>query len=462
MTGIAITTHNRYEVFKETLKNVKKHSKGCKIVVVDDGSDVPVKEADFRFETAQGIAIAKNKCIELLLEAGCEHLFLLDDDTYPIKDNWTEAYKNAGEPHLMYIFQDFKTGVKLNDTHLVYQNSKIKAHSHARGCLLYYHKSAIEVAGGMNPIFGKWGCEHPNHSERIYNLGLTTFKYMDVVNSHELIYSADEHRAVASTCWGAERQEQIKRNQEIYKDLKNDTTKLPINHLEVNNIILTCLFTKQIDPHRNEFMRNDVEILMPLINSMKGQKIVILHDDLQDLPEIDNVEFIKVETMLSPYWERWVQYYRYLISHPEIDNVFMVDSTDVEMQINPFGKILPNKLYVGYEWEVLGCAYMRKHHPAKFIQEFIRRNANLQLLNAGTLGGHREMVLQFIRKMLDIYTENKHNVNFGRDLSIGNGDMGAFNYVSRLFFGDKIVYGKQVNTRFKGYETNNYSWFRHK
>lgn len=462
MTGIAITTHNRYEVFKETLKMVKKHSKGCEIIVVDDGSDVPIKEADFRFETPQGIAVAKNKCIELLMEAGCEYLFLFDDDTYPVKNNWEKPYIKAGEPHLMYIFQDFKDGPRLNDTYLVYQNSKIKAHSHARGCMLYYHKSAIEAAGGMNPIFGKWGCEHPNHSERIYNLGLTSFKYMDVVNSHELIYSADEHRAVASTCWGAERREQIRRNQDIYEGLKNDDTKIPVNHLEENNIILTCLFTKQIDPHRNEFMKNDVEVLMPLINSMNGQRLIILHDSLTDLPNIDNVEFIKVETMLSPYWERWVQYNKYLIDHPQVDNVFIVDATDVEMQINPFRQILPNKIYVGYEWETLGCAYMKKHHPAKFIQEFIKRNANLQLLNAGTLGGNRKQVIPFIRKMIDVYTANRHNVNFGKDQSVGNGDMGVFNYVGRLYFGNKIVYGKQVNTRFKGYERNKYSWFKHK
>lgn len=462
MIGIAITTHNRYEVFKKTLEAVKKHSKGCEIIVVDDGSDVPVKEADFRFDDPQGIAVAKNKCIELLIKAGCEHLFLFDDDTYPQKNQWFKPYIEAGEPHLMYIFKDFKEGTKLKDTQILYKNSKTIAYSHPRGCLLYYHKSAIETAGAMNHIFGKWGWEHPEHSERIYNLGLTSFKYMDVLNSNELIYSSDEHRSVVSTCWGKERLAQIQKNKSIYEKLQNNKTRLPLDHTKANNVILTCFFTNQIDPHRNEFMKNDIELLMPLINSMNGQKIVILHDSLTKIPKIKNVEFIKVETSESPYWERWIQYYKYLINNPDIDNLFTVDGTDVEMLKNPFYHILPNEVYVGYESEKLGCKYMYAHHPARFIQSFLRKNASLPLLNAGILGGNKDLIMEFIRKMLDVYNENKHNVLSKIDHPVGNGDMAVFNYVARSYFGNKINFGKHVNTVFKKYEYTDYSWFKHK
>jgi hypothetical protein len=328
--------------------------------------------------------------------------------------------------------------------------------------MLYFHKSAIEKAGGMNPIFGKWGYEHPNLSERIYNLGLTTFKYMDVPNSEQLIYSADEYRAVKSTCFGNERKEMIQKNESIYEKLKFDTTKIHLNPKPQNNIILTCLFTGQIDPQRDEYMRNDVELLMPLINSMKGQRMVILHDNIHKVPTIDNVEFIKVNTSISPYWERWVQYYKYLIEHPEIENVFMVDGTDVEMLKNPFPEILPNELYVGYEVEKLGCAYMLNNHPSTLMQNFIKLNRNQTLLNAGTLGGNRNLVMDFIRKLLNVYSENKHNVNFGKDKTIGVGDMAGFNYTARKWFNDKISFGKHVNTVFKKYEYTDYSWFKHK
>ena len=40
------------------------------LVVVDDGSDIVHPEVTYRFEKNQGTPIAKNKCFELLYDAG--------------------------------------------------------------------------------------------------------------------------------------------------------------------------------------------------------------------------------------------------------------------------------------------------------------------------------------------------------------------------------------------------------
>ena len=59
--AISITTHNRYETFKKTYDSIIKFMPSDAVLfVVDDGSDIPVKEATFRFDTSQGIARAKN------------------------------------------------------------------------------------------------------------------------------------------------------------------------------------------------------------------------------------------------------------------------------------------------------------------------------------------------------------------------------------------------------------------
>ena len=137
--GIGITTHNRYDVFSKTLAEIKRLAPaGAEIVVVDDASDKPVPEATYRFARNVGIAAAKNKCFELL--EGCDHIFLFDDDTYPVIEGWHQPYVASHEPHLMYIFQDFATGTKLNDTIKIYQDSEITAWSHARGCMLYFKR----------------------------------------------------------------------------------------------------------------------------------------------------------------------------------------------------------------------------------------------------------------------------------------------------------------------------------
>ena len=83
--GIGITTHNRKDVFEKTFEEIKKYAPaGAEIVVVDDASTAPVAGATYRFSENVGIARAKNKCMELLYNAGCDHFFLFDDDTYPV------------------------------------------------------------------------------------------------------------------------------------------------------------------------------------------------------------------------------------------------------------------------------------------------------------------------------------------------------------------------------------------
>jgi hypothetical protein len=81
--GVGITTRNRNDVLATTRQRIEAHTLGAHIVVVVDASAKPVDGANYRFDENVGIARAKNKCLELLDAAGCKHLFLFDDDTYP-------------------------------------------------------------------------------------------------------------------------------------------------------------------------------------------------------------------------------------------------------------------------------------------------------------------------------------------------------------------------------------------
>lgn len=187
--GIGVTTRNRPDVLARALEAWEKYlPDGAEFVLVDDASDEPVEGATYRFEQNAGVARAKNKVLELLTERDVEHLFLFDDDTFPIADRWWEPYVASPEPHLMFAW---------GDVH--YRTDELVGYQWPKGCALYVERRVLDRVGGMDPVFGLWGCEHMSWSDRIHNAGLTTCRYQDVPDSHELIQSLDRWGEVASS-----------------------------------------------------------------------------------------------------------------------------------------------------------------------------------------------------------------------------------------------------------------------
>ena len=187
--GIGITTHNRPEALSQAMAAHAKYlPPDAKLVVVDDASRDPVARADFRFEQQAGIARAKNKCLELLVDAGCEHIFLFDDDTWPIANEWWKPYVESPEPHLAYTW----TAENFRDKGIV-------GHVHPHGAMLYVERRVLDRVGGMDPRFGVWGLEHVSWSDRIHSAGLTTCRYQDVAGSRGLIHASDELGGIESS-----------------------------------------------------------------------------------------------------------------------------------------------------------------------------------------------------------------------------------------------------------------------
>lgn len=459
--GIGITTHNRPEVFKKSYSEIVKYSPGCKIVVVDDASVVPVEGATFRFSTNVGIAVAKNKCFELLDD--CDHIFLFDDDTFPTTYDWYLPYVMSKEPHLMYIFEDLKTGRALNDTAVIYSGQDVIAYSHPRGCMCYFDHICLTAVGGMSPQFGRWGWEHPDLSNRIFNAGLTSFRYMDVPGSSQWFYSGDENATVASTVGGAERQKWINRNQDIYSTRKHSAEYVP--YKPISDLILTCYYTGVVDPQRGQKWTPDTGNVLPLINSVKalnGPKLVILSDCMQP-GEYDGFTVVEDACVINPYFQRWLSYGKYLRQNPgRYTQVFCVDATDVEVLQDPFKKMVPEYIYCGSEESNLSNEWMTTHHRNPKLLDFFKAHQMDVLLNAGILGGPVSKVAGFCGRIMDTYAEMCADTFYKKQDGPGDTDMGVFNYVLRKLMPPDVLYGSFVNTRFKADERNSYSWFKHK
>lgn len=186
--GVGITTHNRYEIFKNAYKNIVKYTPVAKIVVVDDASKKPVSEATFRFPKTQGVAKAKNKCLELLDD--CDHIFLFDDDIWPLYDHWYVPYVVSKEPHLSYNWGPYL----YQDENYVYYTTK-----HPIGAMLYFDHQIMEKLGGFDTSFGRYGAEHTEFTRRIHLAGLTSEAFIDFKGSETIFYAEDRHYCVISS-----------------------------------------------------------------------------------------------------------------------------------------------------------------------------------------------------------------------------------------------------------------------
>ena len=460
--GIGVTSHNRHSVTAQTLDHIRRHTRiPFKLVVVDDASDSePPFPVDHRFPNNVGIARAKNKCLELLDD--CDHVFLFDDDTFPTDITWWLPYINSPEAHLMYVFQDFLDGTKLHDTARVYEDNQHVAYSHARGCMLYFTRSALEAVGGFDPAFGKWGWEHINLSDRIYAARLTTFPYMDVVGSNKLIFSGDEHRSIPTTMPNSKRPKLLARNRKVYDERHGQPYYVDYREYDpLMDVVLACYFVGMNDPQRGEAWVAHPDELTALSASVgtvgPNANLVILNNC-----SLPGGKTVAVGNNVSPYWQRWVSLYQWLVAHPAVGNVWCVDATDVEMLRNPFNDMEPGVLYVGDEQNAtLGIPWMFNQHPSRKLQQFFRANAQHRLFNCGILGGSRDTVLEFIGKMLWAYGKNREDVAFGRDLSVGETDMGLFNLIVHSML-HRVEHGPKVNTVFKKFQDNGQAWWRHK
>ncbi len=458
--GIGITTRNRYAVFSTTFARITALApKGAKIVVVDDCSDTPVPEAKFRFIRNVGIARAKNKCLQLLED--CDHIFLFDDDCYPCLQGWYLPYVNSPEPHLMYLFKDFKNRV-IGDAKLVYQDDQLKALSHPRGCMLYFKQICLRTAGGMDVRYQKWGDEHGDLSNRIYNLGLTTFRFADVRGSEKLIHSEDEHEAVAGTVAFDTRKEYIALNKPLYEasfksteycDYGGKLDRMPKLKGIDRDIVLCAYLNGFTDSQRKSRWSASLVSVKKLADSiMRHRRELVVLNNCFDRHEYRGAKLVRVCQGAHPYAQRWLSCWQYLRDNPGIRNVFIVDATDVEMLNDPFPRLAKGKLYVGDEQNNIGCAWMKLNAHSLPLRIFVYENRKAPLLNCGVVGGSREDVMRLCRGMYEgmLGEHSEEEV-----------DMPVFNFIVSQWDG-AVEFGRKVTTIFKRHEVKSTAWFKHK
>lgn len=248
--GLAISTQNRRHIFTKTLLQYQKYTpRDIVTVVVDDCSDAPVRSAFgariIRNETIKGVARVKNQGIAALLDAGCDHIFLSDDDCYP-SAQWWQPYVQSGEHHLslqqrqkkwcqkccattMYNYDCVPGRLRCSVCHpgqQLYEDDKIHAVAWGSGAFLYFTRECIQRIGGFRTEYGRYGIEHWDIGIRARNVGMTRFAFQDILNP--ALHATDALSQGRRSCVPRDiRTAQLKKNWEIFQKYQDSKEFVP-------------------------------------------------------------------------------------------------------------------------------------------------------------------------------------------------------------------------------------------
>lgn len=215
------------------------------------------------------------------------------------------------------------------------------------------------------------------------------------------------------------------------------------------DVVLTSFFVGQPDPQRVEPLKPDVTLLDTLAGSVPMNELVVLHNCF-DLPELPTWE--RIEAPEIAYRQRWLSQWQWLRRHPEVRYAWLVDATDTEMLRPPWNAMKPGLLYTGWENEVVGCEWIRRH--SKRVSLWVRKHARDQLLNCGVVGGDRRTVMELCMRMNDMWATT------GADALH---EMIFFNIAARAMTHEAtLVTGPTITTEFKQYKDNGQAFWRHK
>lgn len=199
--GIGIVTYNSPERLKASAATVPTNVD--KFVIVNDGTghlypnDVYPKHAEvINHSKNLCVGCAKNTTIRALIQAECEHIFIMEDDILIKNDQVFNAYITAAKISGLYTMAFALHGpANLKDgkpfPRDVVQYSKditISFYIHSVGAFEYFHRGVIKNAGYYDERF-KNAWEHVDHSYRIVKMGLLPayWCWPDIANSGDYL-----------------------------------------------------------------------------------------------------------------------------------------------------------------------------------------------------------------------------------------------------------------------------------
>ncbi|MFS0826264.1 glycosyltransferase family protein [Pseudomonas phoenicis] len=200
-TGCGILTFNRPHLLLKLYESLP-HNILDVVYVVNDGerydafSSIPEHAMHHNPENI-GVGKSKNKALQYLLDQGCEHVFLIEDDIF-IKDEsafeaYVDASRRSGVQHLNFSqhgrMNKASDGTPKPIASVVYDGvATIMLYRHCVGAFSYYSRSSLLASGLMDVDFHN-ALEHVDHTLDIikHSMHPPFWYFADIVDSGKYI-----------------------------------------------------------------------------------------------------------------------------------------------------------------------------------------------------------------------------------------------------------------------------------
>lgn len=201
--GIGIVTCNRPKFFLKCLRSIPADHL---VAVVNDGAnfedvDRLQKEKHFTYfhnDANMGVGRSKNKLLRYLLDSGCDHIFIIEDDIIVkdpmVFDKYIELRNITGIQHFNFGYHgpanknNVSKGVPTPRYVVDYGSVKLAINANSVGAFCYYTKEVLEKVGLIDEDYTN-AFEHVDHDYRIYKAGYTTpyWNFADLANSYDYL-----------------------------------------------------------------------------------------------------------------------------------------------------------------------------------------------------------------------------------------------------------------------------------
>jgi GT2 family glycosyltransferase len=209
--GVGIVTYKRPFLLAKLLKSllpcdfILDH-----IVVVDDGGNLSPSEfltekwlkehtEWITNEENIGVGRSKNKAFRALMNKGCDHIFIIEDDIFikseSVFDQYINASKLTGIQHFNYsqhgIMNKTFDGNKDPNPRITInygEGKDIALYPHCVGAFSYYSKKCLEEVGIIDERYVN-ACEHVDHTYEVIKAGMHPpfWYFADLALSHTLL-----------------------------------------------------------------------------------------------------------------------------------------------------------------------------------------------------------------------------------------------------------------------------------